>query len=260
MPCIIVPHLMGGLGNWLFQVAATMKFAQDMGLQMVLSTDHCDRSPHSDSMYLSNILKKFNVVSTRGKRVHVLHEPDKLLNCTNTREMISYFSEKVDFLVFRGYFQRFENVPRVFKEMLTLPDVDSSKVADTCFIHVRGGDYVNHWLHDVKLYEKYYDNSIKFMKSIGITKFSVFTNDKKYAITHEFLKNIDYEFVEPSNELEALVLMTQCKAGITANSTFSWWGAYLNPNRSICIPSKWFNDPDYDISGYLFIGVTIQSV
>jgi hypothetical protein len=237
-----------------------MKFAQDSGLQMKLSKEHCDRSPHSDSLYMSNILKKFDIVSTEGKRVVVVYEPEKLCNFTNACDFISYYSEKVDFLVFRGYFQRFENVPRVFKTMLTIPDVDSSKVTDTCFIHVRGGDYVNHPLHDVKLYERYYDNSIKFMKGIGITRFSVFTNDKKYAITHEFLENIDYEFVETSNELETMALMTHCKAGICANSSFSWWGAYLNPDRHICVPSKWFNDPGYDISGYFFSGVTKQSV
>ena len=236
-----------------------MKFAQDAGLTIKLSIDHCDRSPHSETMYLSNILSKFDMVSTRGKRVMVLNEPDKLTNVNNVEHMIDYYRDKVDFLVFHGYFQRFENIPRIFPDMLLLPDVDASRVSDTCFIHIRGGDYVNHWLHDVKLREKYYDNAIGFMKSIGITKFSVFTNDKKHATTHEFLKNIDCEFID-SNELETLALLKHCKAGITANSTFSWWGAFLNKNRPLCIPSKWFNDQEYDISGYFFSGVTIQTV
>jgi hypothetical protein len=250
---------MGGLGNWLFQVAATMKFSQDAGLAMKLSMDHCDRSPHSDTMYISNILSKFDIVSTKGKRTFVLNEPGKLSNINNTQDMIRYYSDKVDFIIFHGYFQRFENIPRIFPNMLTLPEVDGSHVSDTCFIHIRGGDYINHWLHDVKLGEKYYDNAIEFMKGVGITKFSVFTNDKKHAMTHEFLKNIDYEFID-SNELETLALFKHCKAGITANSTFSWWGAFLNTKRPLCIPSKWFNDPEYDISGYFFNGVTVHTV
>jgi hypothetical protein len=143
--------------------------------------------------------------------------------------------------------------------MLSLPDIDSSKVTDTCFIHVRGGDYVNNPLHDVKLFEKYYDNAIKFMKNIGLTKFSVFTNDKKYAITHEFLQNIDYEFIETSNELDTLALMTRCKAGITANSTFSWWGAFLNRGRPVYMPSRWFNN-SFRTEGYYFPGVEIVTV
>ena len=97
------------------------------------------------------------------------------------------------------------------------------------------------------------------MKSLGITKFSIFTNDKAYAASQEFLKDIDHHFVD-APELESLVLMSKCRAGITANSTFSWWGAYLNPDRPICMPSKWFTDREYDISGYFFPGVFIISV
>jgi hypothetical protein len=94
------------------------------------------------------------------------------------------------------------------------------------------------------------------MKEKGVEKFSVFTNDKAYALQHEFLKDIDHEFVD-ANELESLVLMSECRAGICANSSFSWWGAYLNPNRPICLPSKWFNDPNMNITGYYFPGVVI---
>jgi hypothetical protein len=70
------------------------------------------------------------------------------------------------------------------------------------------------------------------------------------------LKDIDYEFVDAS-ELESLVLMSECKAGICANSSFSWWGAYLNPNRLICMPSKWFNNSGINTQGYYFPGVSI---
>ena len=97
------------------------------------------------------------------------------------------------------------------------------------------------------------------MKELGVTKFSIFTNDKLYASTKSFLGDIDYEFVD-TPELESLALMSKCKAGITANSTFSWWGAYLNPHRPICMPSKWFNDLEYSIAGYFFPGVFIISV
>ena len=98
------------------------------------------------------------------------------------------------------------------------------------------------------------------MNSIGITKFSVFTNDNEYAASREFLKEIDYQLIDNPHEIETLVLMSKCKSGITANSTFSWWGAYLNPDRPICMPSKWFNDPEYFIGGFFFPGVFIIPV
>ena len=133
------------------------------------------------------------------------------------------------------------------------------KLKDSCFLHIRGGDYVGHPLHDVGLGKRYYPSTIKFMKDSGITHFSVFTNDTNYCAQQGFLKDVDYTVIN-ENEIDSLYLMTQCKAGITANSSFSWWGAYLNPDRRICLPSRWFNDTEYYIDGYFFQGTYIYHV
>jgi hypothetical protein len=194
-------------------------------------------------------------VSIEGSKTHVIREPENLQEVTNIEEVVGYWKDKCNCVIVCGYYQKYKYIPRFFKQMLTLPHVDDSKIRDTCFLHIRGGDYVNHGLHDVKL-EPYYRRCIALMKEKGITKFSVFTNDKEYATSREFLKDIDYAFVD-APEIESLVLMSKCKAGICANSSFSWWGAYLNSNRPICMPAKWFNNPTYDISGYYFPGVFI---
>jgi len=258
MPCTIVPHLMGGLGNWLFQVAAAVKFAQDLGLQCCLVKENMHYSPHSKLDYFSTILSKFNQRDTlRLKGVKQVFEPPNFAH-TDYRSMISTFSSLDIDVYLLGYFQHHEFIPRTFKHMLTLPIVDSSNVQNTCFLHIRGGDYVNHSVHDVKLSE-YYRRSIQFMKKKGVTKFSVFTNDRDYALQLEFLKDVDYEFVY-ANELDSLVLMSECQAGICANSSFSWWGAYLNRrDRPICMPSRWFNN-DINISCYYFPGVAVIDV
>lgn len=260
MPCTIVPQLMGGLGNWLFQVAAVVRFSQDLGIQYCLVKEKVHTSPHSpESDYFSSILSKFNQRNLlRPKGVVRVTEPPNF-NHNDYRAVISQFVRRDIDLYLLGYFQHYDFIPQKFKDMLVMPTVDISKVRDTCFIHIRGGDYVNHWLHDVKLSD-YYKKSVAHMKSIGITKFSVFTNDKEYAIQQNFLNDIDYELVNNDNEIESLVLMSECKAGITANSSFSWWGAYLNPSRPICMPSKWFNDSGMNISGYYFPGVSIVQV
>jgi hypothetical protein len=260
MTCTILPHLAGGLGNWLFQVAAAVKFAQDLGVQYCLVKEKAHRSPHSSTDYFSTILSKFNQRDTfRSEGVVQIVEPANF-NHLDYRAMISPLCRRgvgIDvYLV--GYFQHHEFVPRTFKHMLSLPSIDCSKVRDTCFIHIRGGDFLTIPLHNINL-DSYYRKSVAHMKSLGITKFSVFTNDKPHALRHEFLNDVEYEFVD-APEIDSLVLMSECRAGICANSSFSWWGAYLNPNRPICMPSKWFNSGDINTSGYYFPGECVSLI
>jgi len=250
---------MGGLGNWLFQVAVAVKFAQMSGLEYKLSKSQCELSPHSKVDYFLTVFSKFTtLVTTKGLKGKTIYEPENLKEADNVEELIGHCKKECNVLVVYGYYQRYKYIPRFFREMLTLPEVDDSKVRDTCFIHIRGGDYVNHALHDVKL-ERYYRRCIGLMKERGVNKFSVFTNDKDYALSQTFLKDVDYEFVD-APEIESLVLMSKCKACICANSSFSWWGAYLNRERLICMPAKWFNNIQYEISGYYFPGVFIIDV
>jgi hypothetical protein len=259
MPCTIVPHLAGGLGNWLFQVAAAVKFAQDLGVQYCLVKEKAHGSPHSSTDYFSTILSKFNQRDTlRTDGAIQVVEPANF-NHSDYRAIISQFSRRDIDVYLVGYFQHYEFVPRTFKEMLALPSVDCSKVRDTCFIHIRGGDYLTIPLHNINL-DSYYRKCVAHMKKLGITKFTVFTNDKAHALRHEFLKDVDYEFADDASELESLVLMSECRAGICANSSFSWWGAYLNRSRPICMPSVWFNSGSINTSGYYFKGSECVSI
>ena len=69
------------------------------------------------------------------------------------------------------------------------------------------------------------------------------------------LKQVNYTFIK-EDEITTLAMMANCiRGGICANSSFSWWGAFLNPNRTIVMPDKWFNDPNLRSDGYYFPGV-----
>jgi len=258
MPCVVIPNLAGGLGNLLFQVAAGVKFAQDAGGECKLSKKFWFENHHSSRDYFTSVFSNFPIWTQARKGVLRIAEPSDFRNHPDYVSIIRRVAAAGHSdVVLLGYFQNHVFIPRRFKQMLNLPVVDSSRVEDTCFLHIRGGDYVNHWVHDVKLGE-YYRKAIQFMKEKGVTKFSVFTNDRTYALQQDFLNDVDHEFVD-ANEVESLVLMSECKAGICANSSFSWWGAYLNPDRPICMPSKWFKT-DFDTSGYYFPGVAVIDV
>jgi hypothetical protein len=243
---------MGGMGNQLFQVAFADLLSNHV--QVALRVDPISSVRHSVQPYLSTLMKQWRHLQTTNVPRYVFEEVN--LRPQNWLSIVSSYPDA--FLV--GYFQNFQYVTPEFISKLQLPThvlQEFPHVRDTIFLHIRGSDYVDHPIHDVKL-DYYYQRAIDLFPVD--TKFSIFTNDKKYASSRPFLKGIDYTFIESEDEVDALYLMTQCKGGICANSTFSWWGAYLNTNRKLILPSKWFNDPSYYTDGLYFNGCTIVEV
>lgn len=120
------------------------------------------------------------------------------------------------------------------------------------FIHVRGGDYHKEPQYDGICTSKYYADAIsKVKEKINHPIFFVFTNDLSYAKT--VIQNIEnFVFIdeaELANELAEdpgfdLFLMSSCNHAIIANSTYSWWGAFLQKdiqNHIVIYPSQWNN-------------------
>lgn len=249
MPTTI--HLMGGLGNQLFQIA----FADLMSKHTTtrLRVDVHSSFKHSSRRYLDTLCRAWHHLQTSDIRGHVIEEV--CMRPQNWIHAISLYDET--FLV--GYFQNFQYVTPEFisrlqfsTDLTQYPDIQN-----TVFIHIRGGDFVGHPVHDVHL-DAYYSTAISLFPS-G-TKFSIFTNDKAYALSRPYLKDIEHSFVDTENEVDALYLMAQCSGGICANSTFSWWGAYINPKRLLTLPSKWLNDTSIWTQGLYFKGCTIIEV
>lgn len=117
----------------------------------------------------------------------------------------------------------------------------------TCSIHVRRSDYLNPGTkeyHGVLPIEYYEDAAI----SLYGTRFSgepkvvflVFSDDIEWC-KKEFI-NPNIYFVEGNEDVIDLFLMAKCNDNIIANSSFSWWGSYLNknPNKKVVAPKNWF--------------------
>jgi hypothetical protein len=90
---------------------------------------------------------------------------------------------------------------------------------------------------------KYYENAIEVIKSKAVSPyFFVFTDDMVWAKANLLVENI--YFVEGNEKNKShidMYLMSICKHNIVANSTFSWWGAWLNKNANkiVVSPIKW---------------------
>jgi hypothetical protein len=89
----------------------------------------------------------------------------------------------------------------------------------------------------------YYQKSINLINSrVKDPKYYVFSDDMDWVKKNLIIKNAVY--VEGNKGGVDLQLMSLCKHNIIANSTFSWWGAWLNnnPEKIVISPKKWFND------------------
>ena len=274
---MVVVQLNGGLGNWMFQVAF-QEYLKTLTNNDVRLHVH-GKSPHAPSDLMNTIFKNWkSEVFTHGSCTF-FDEPNLIPQ--NWEQIVNILPEAPSSEASRcqrilpwsrlcapprrpevciiGYFQNYKYITSSFLNKITLPTdslIRHPGIEDTVFLHIRGGDYLNIPLHYIDL-DNYYVCAIdKFPKG---TKFSIFTNDLHYANKMKFLKDIDCEFINES-ELDSLYLMSQCKGGICANSSFSWWGAYLNRNRTITLPSKWFNSEILYAEGYYFKEATIISV
>jgi len=117
-------------------------------------------------------------------------------------------------------------------------------------IHIRRGDYaerlgtkIAHGLCSLD----YYNSAIKFLlQKINNPYFFIFSDDLNWVKQNLKIPH-DHEFISGNvgnNSFVDMQLMSLCRNNIISNSTFSWWGAWLNPNpdKVVIAPEQWFND------------------
>jgi hypothetical protein len=239
---MIAVKLQGGLGNQLFQLAAADTISAETGRTLCVTDRVSPKTVHTSENYFKSVFSEWN-------NCPVLPSPRIIVGETLYKKSVWINSSHKNLLL-SGYFQNWSVVPPDFQSRIRLLNHPPLPGA---FLHIRGGDYVNHGFHDIGLNRSYYQNAIE--KFPAGTHFYVFTNDVEYAKQSPVLQTIFHTIVE-SDEITSLSQMVACTSGgICANSSFSWWGAYLNPDRTIVMPDKWSNDPSLNIKGYYFPGV-----
>lgn len=170
---------------------------------------------------------------------------------------------------FDGYFQNlsyFDNISHIIQQEFTLkhPLSQSNQTLkeqiestpNATFVHIRRGDYLaSANSNTIKLGKDYYEKAFCHIKAIyPQAHLYIFSNDipwcKEHFKQHHTESGIStqglaFSFVENNDEaaaMQEMELMRACQNGIIANSTFSWWAAYLmkNPSKTIISPSHFF--------------------
>jgi len=118
-------------------------------------------------------------------------------------------------------------------------------------LHIRRGDYLNIPLHNNCCTETYYSNAVQLIKKTNINaKFFIFSDDIAWCMkTFDEISPIYINGNSKESAFLDMFLMSQCKHNIIANSSFSWWSAWLNknPDKTIIAPKLWFNDENISI-------------
>ena len=117
---------------------------------------------------------------------------------------------------------------------------------NTVSIHVRRGDYLHlQHFHSLCTME-YYKRAIEYMGKDRTNHFFIFSDDLEWIRDNfKFLKQFTVvSFHEAESDIYEMYLMSICQDHIIANSSFSWWGAWLNssPHKRVVVPKKWFEN------------------
>lgn len=225
---------MGHLGNQMFQYATLRGIAKNNGYDWAIPAKHefGTRYPVRSSMYDIFNLPDLTVLHTILPENPVL--PEKHFHFDE--DLFNNCPDNVDL---NGYYQSYKYFDHIRDELLKdfSFKIPASLPKNIVAIHVRRGDYVNqpqfHPVCDVEYYRK-------AMEYFPNENFCVFSDDPEWCKQQEVFK--DCFIVENSTEAYDLQWMTQAKGNIIANSSFGWWGAYLNqnPNKIVIAPEKWF--------------------
>lgn len=273
---MIITKLIGGLGNQMFQYATGRSLAHrnNDSLKIDLSgyKNQIGVTPREYELSIFNINEVFSNTSeiSRLKRWNIISN----LFFKNSRKL--YLEEGFRFnkkfcnlkgdIVLSGFW----NSEKYFKDIETLlrkdfefkKPINSSSIkileqilhSNSVAVHIRRGDYVKdkktnefHGICDLNYYNK---AMIIMEKKVKNIIYFVFSDDMDWA--RQNLKNErQMVFVDGNKGMDSwmdMALMSRCKHNIIANSTFSWWGAWLNNNgkKLVLAPNKWFNNTTLD--------------
>jgi hypothetical protein len=245
--------IMGGLGNQLFQWACARNLQEKYGHYINYNYDFYKgqnwRKPQLDEFK--------NIVFNNIEENHTLSQVS-IGDGFNYDNFLRYdFSQNQRCYNLQGYWQSekyFKENEQVIRKNLDIDEDTAYYISNkypfigkekTASIHIRRTDYVTsngyHPVQPISYYEAGLDQ-------IEYDKLVVFSDDVHWCKDNLNFNNM--VFAEDNTNIQDLYLMNMCQHNVIANSSFSWWAAWLNknPNKKIIAPEKWLGPqgPSYD--------------
>lgn len=267
---MITGRIVGGLGNQLFQIFALLAYSIQYKVKAVFVYEEIVTGRIT---YWGSFFKNLTIFTTKFAPNNITNE--EIMSLPKFQEPgFEYraFPKFHDSVFIQGYFQSykyFETYKDQIYGLLKLDSLKESVIKDhsgyfgdditTISMHFRLGDYKQkRYYHPVMKYE-YYESSLRhILEKITIdsdTKIrvlyfceaedNIFVSNMRIRPLQSVFPNV--EFMKVDDQIEdwkQLLIMSNSEHFIMANSTFSWWGAYLSlsTEKIVCYPSKWFGE------------------
>ena len=257
----------GGLGNQMFQYAFYFKL-KTLNKKVKFDISYFDKNfIHNgfelEELFNLQVKKAFKFESLFLKFLRKIGLKSYVFFQNNPSDVIKFHPEfyMLDNILLAGYWQSYKyfkdiedeiRLAFIFKIKLDEKNdklLKSINKGISVSIHVRRGDYLK---PENKIFQSictaiYYKNAIKYIERyVNNPHYYIFSNDIKWCKQNLNLKNVTYvDWNIGKDSYKDMQLMSYCKHNIIANSSFSWWGAWLNnnPNKIVCVPEKWFDLP-----------------
>lgn len=275
----IVIRYMGGLGNQMFQYAFRCNF-EKKNKSVKDDIFFYKNNPNAMPFELKNSFPKIlleeaqekdidNFYIQKKNRSYIQKIKNKLFPYTrifqNEKKELFYDPQilKVQSAYITGYWQNYryvQNVKEILYERFEFPRIENEKIVrliecisneNSVSLHIRAGDYL--LPENVEIFGnictlQYYKDAIqKITEKIKTPMFFVFSNDINWCKQNIPLENVIWmdEISLPEHEdWVEMYLMSCCKHNIIANSSFSWWAAWLNknPKKIVVAPKQWLKN------------------
>jgi len=254
----LLTKIQGGLGNQMFQYATgyaySRRFKKELKLDLSFYEGEQSEKDTPRFFQLNEFDIHYNKASDeeikRNKPTNIFYKIYKKLN----KDFIDFCPSLLKnkrYKYLEGYFQsekNFKDFEKEIKKIFKSKTVPAQKPErNSLSIHVRRGDYLTNKYaskHHGVLDLEYYNKAYKLIKNkFNISNVYIFTDDPKWIIKNFGFINEKTIMVSDLNlsNSEEILLMSQCSHNIIANSSFSWWGAWLNenPEKIVISPKKW---------------------
>jgi hypothetical protein len=265
---MVIVKLYGGLGNQMFQYAAGLALARRLGTGLLTDTRWFDprrRPGATDHLTRPYHLEVFGVRADGELRRRVA---TALLRPTTFAEARPGYDPEVERLegtvLLDGYWQSYRYFDRCeaeIRRVFAFPEVVSADgravereidgSAQPVAVHVRRGDYVRNPKVAATMADLtcgyYADAAALLRERLERPRFFVFSDDVAWCREHLGL-GVEATFVGArpgAPDYEDMALMARCSGHVIANSSFSWWSAWLSeaPGKTVVAPARWFAEP-----------------